>query len=81
LKLPVIVVYPDFKTTDELLNDTKNGINNNIKSLWNKLPIFKNSKSKVPILHIPLNKRERIKMALENASFRTGSGKILEIIL
>lgn len=74
LKLPVIVVYPDFKTTDELLNDTKNGINNNIKSLWNKLPIFKNSKSKVPILHIPLNK-ERIKMALENASFRAGSGK------
>jgi hypothetical protein len=49
-------------------------LNNTVRSLWDKLPIFRDSKSKVPVLHIPLNK-ETIRTALNNASFRLASKK------
>jgi hypothetical protein len=74
LELPVIVIYPDLKSKDDLLNNGKTDLNNTVKSLWNKLPIFRDSKSKVPVLHIPMNK-ETIQMALNNADFRVDSGK------
>ncbi|TKC06674.1 hypothetical protein FA048_15835 [Pedobacter polaris] len=74
LGLPVIVIYPDLKTKDELLTESKIGFNNKVKALWDKLSIFKNSKSKVPILHVPMNK-ELIKNALQNSDFRKGSNK------
>jgi hypothetical protein len=74
LELPVIVIYPDLKTKDDLLNNGKTGLNNTVKSLWNKLPIFRDSKSKVPVLHVPLNK-ETIRTALNNGNFSAGSKK------
>src|SRR5690606_34565459 len=56
LELPVIVIYPDFSNNIELLNNTNTGLSNSVKSLWDKLPIFRDSKSKVPVLHVPMNK-------------------------
>lgn len=74
LKLPVIVIYPDLKTKEDLLINDKTRLNNAVRALWNKLPIFRDSKSTVLALHIPMNK-ETIRMALNNADFRVGSGK------
>lgn len=74
LGLPVIVIYPDLKTKDDLLTSDKNNLNNVVKNLWNKLPAFKDSKSKVPVLHVPMSK-DTIKMALNNSDFRIDSGK------
>lgn len=74
LGLPVIVIYPDLKTKDDLLTSGKNNLNNVVKNLWNNLPVFRDSKSKVPILHVPMNK-DTIKMVLNNSDFRIGSGK------
>lgn len=74
LELPIIVIYPDLKTKEDLLNNSKTSLNNTVRTLWNKLPIFRDLKSKVPVLHIPMNK-ETIRMALNNADFRVDSGK------
>ena len=74
LGLPVIVIYPDLKSNDDLLNNGKTNLSNTVISLWDKLPIFRDSKSKIPVLHVPMNK-ETIRMALNNADFRVNSGK------
>lgn len=74
LSLPIIVVYPDFKTKEDLLNYDNTDLNNAVRTLWSNLPIFRDSKSKVPVLHVPMNK-ETIRKALNNANFRVGSGK------
>ena len=74
LELPIIVIYPDLKTKEDLLNNGKTSFNNTVSALWNKLPIFRESKSKVPVLHIPMNKAI-IQTALNNVNFRVGSGK------
>jgi len=74
LNLPIIVIYPDLKTKEDLLNNANTGLNNTVKALWNKLPIFRDSKSNVPVLHVPMNK-ETIRKALNNVNFREGSKK------
>jgi hypothetical protein len=74
LNLPVIVIYPDLKTKEELLTYDKSNLNNTVKNLWNKVPAFRDSKSKVPVLHIPMNK-DVIRASLNNSDFRVGSGK------
>lgn len=73
LNLPVIVIYPNLKIKEDLLTYDRK-LNNRVKSLWDKLPIFRDSKFKVPVLHIPLSK-ETIRIALNNSDFRLGSGK------
>lgn len=65
LSLPVIVVYPDYSTTESLLTSSGNELNTSIMQLWNNLPMFRDSKSEVPVLHIP-NKQHLIKRALED---------------
>lgn len=72
LGLPIIVIYPDLKNKEDLIKFGKNSLNSTVKRLWDKLPIFRDSKSKVPVLHIPLNK-ETIRNALNNVSFRWAS--------
>ena len=74
LGLPIIVIYPDLKSRGDLLKNDNTSLNNTVRALWNKLPIFRDSKSKVPVLHIPLNK-ETIRIGLNNTSFRVGSKK------
>lgn len=61
--LPVIVVYPDFETSDEIKRKTY---------IWGNLPIFRDSKHKVPVLHIPFTK-EGIQKALEDKRFMINS--------
>ena len=68
LGLPVIVIYPEYIDKKLLLTESRNSLNSSIKSLWEKLPIFKNSKSKVPVLHIPMDKTI-IQSALNNSNF------------
>ncbi|MBV6881423.1 hypothetical protein NG800_016035 [Epilithonimonas ginsengisoli] len=74
LGLPIIVIYPDLKTKDDLLTSGKTSLNSTVTTLWNKLPIFRDSKSKVPVLHIPMSK-DTIRTALNNTNFRVDSGK------
>ncbi|MEI8355214.1 MAG: TIR domain-containing protein, partial [Deltaproteobacteria bacterium] len=54
LGLPVIVIYPDYDSKESLL--LNNSLKLVIKNLWNKLPVFRDSASKVPVLHVPMNK-------------------------
>ncbi|MFS4429665.1 TIR domain-containing protein [Chryseobacterium sp. S90] len=72
LELPIIVIYPDFKNKEDVLNYSKTELNSTVISLWDKLPIFRDSKFKIPALHIPLNK-EIIRKALNDTDLRVGS--------
>lgn len=63
--LPVIVVYPDYSEKSDIINCTSETFKKQIKDLWDKLPIFKNSMDSVPTLHIP-NKKVLIKKALND---------------
>jgi len=74
LNLPIIVIYPNLKTKGDLLTEDKNYLNNTVKNLWNKLSVFRDSKFKVAVLHIPMNK-DVIRDSLNNSDFRVGSGK------
>ncbi|MBK9317502.1 MAG: hypothetical protein IPM91_00785 [Bacteroidetes bacterium] len=72
LKLPVIVIYPDLKLPKDLRNYDGSDFNSNVTNLWSKIPVFRNSKSIVPVIHIPMDK-EIIKRALNNTDFRVDS--------
>lgn len=64
--LPVIVIYPEYDSKASLLiNDT---LKQSVKNLWDKLPIFRDSMSTVPTLHVPI-KKEVIEDALKNSDF------------
>ena len=66
LGLPVIVIYPEYKEKSDIAD--ANGIKQSIKTLWNKLPIFRDNMGKVPTLHIPM-KKSVIRNALNNKDF------------
>jgi len=66
--LPVIVVYPDYSEKSDIINCQSETIKQQIKNLWDKLPVFKNSMHKVPTLHIPNNKA-LIQKALKDPNF------------
>ncbi len=65
--LPVIVIYPDFREESDIYCST--GIRKQVKDLWDKLPIFRDSMSKVATLHIPY-KKSLIVSALKDYKFR-----------
>ncbi len=67
LNLPIIVIYPEYSDLSDIHDN--NGFTYNVKNLWNKLPIFRDNKHKVPVLHTPMSK-ELIKMALIDRDFR-----------
>lgn len=70
--LPIIVIYPEFSEKSDIVteNGTENGtIRKQVKDLWEKLPIFKSSKSEVPVIHVPM-KKDLIKKALEDKDFQ-----------
>lgn len=54
--LPVIVIYPEYSEKSDIINCTSKSIKKQIEDLWGKLPIFRDSMSKVPTIHIPNNK-------------------------
>ena len=57
LELPVIIVYPDYENKSDIINCTSKTIKKQIKEMWDKLPIFRDSMHKVPTLHIPNKKK------------------------
>ena len=66
--LPVIVVYPEYSEKSDIINCSSKTVKQQIKNLWDKLPIFRDSMKKVPTIHVP-NKKILIKKALENEDF------------
>lgn len=52
--LPIIIVYPDYDSKESLLKG--NSLKQEIKDLWDKVPILKDSMKNVPTLHIPMKK-------------------------
>lgn len=52
--LPVLVIYPEYDTTASLLVD--GNLKQEVKNLWAKLPVFRDSMKNVPTIHIPLAK-------------------------
>lgn len=67
LGLPVIIVYPDYSSESDLLDENGN-LKQEVKKLWNNLPKFRDLMGDVPTLHIPMNK-ETIRKALNEKSF------------
>ena len=68
-ELPIIVIYPDYKKESDIYDYTPSlCISQNIKKLWNKLPKFKDNKSEVPVVHLPL-KKDLIEVALQDERF------------
>ena len=65
-ELPIIVVYPDYKEKSDIAHST--GIRQQIKNLWDKLPVFRDSMDNVPTIHVP-NKKALIRKALEDKDF------------
>jgi len=69
--LPVIVVYPDFSERGDIITPTGN-FKKQITDLWDKLPVFRDSMSNVPTIHLPF-KQELIKDALNDSKFMVNS--------
>lgn len=67
-ELPIIVIYPDYSEESELLNADGKRLNDEIKKLWDNLPVFRDLMKDVPTLHI-LMKKEVIRNALNNPKF------------
>ena len=71
LGLPIIVVYSELKTQEEVI--AANGkLTRSAVDLWNKLPYFKEHMDEVPTLHIPMNK-DAIEKALKSKNFMVQS--------
>ena len=64
LGLPIIVVYPDYAEKSDIVFNKQ--IRQQIKTLWDKLPIFRDSMTKVPTIHIPLKMELLRKSLLDN---------------
>jgi hypothetical protein len=66
--LPVIVVYPEYSEKSDIINCDSKTFKKQITDLWDKLPIFRDSMSKVPTIHIPM-KKDLIEKALNDSKF------------
>lgn len=66
--LPIIVVYPEYSEKSDIIDCQTGTIKKQITGLWDNLPIFRDSKNKVPTMHIP-NKKALIKAALSDPDF------------
>lgn len=65
--LPVIVIYPDFKEKSDIW--CSKGMKQQVKDLWDKLPVFRDNMDKVATLHVPYQKA-LIKSALKDDDFK-----------
>lgn len=66
-RLPVIVIYPDFKEKSDIWCST--GMRKQVQDLWDKLPLFRDSMNKVASLHVPY-KKSLIRSALNDSDFK-----------
>lgn len=78
LGLPVIVIYPDYDSKEKLL--VNGSLKQEVKNLWNNLPILRDSMKNVPTLHIPM-KQEVISTALQNSGFMINTKKEPDIYI
>ena len=67
-ELPIIVIYPEYSTKDDIIDRNPNRLKQKIINLWDNLPIFRDSMKDVPTLHIPM-KKDLIKSALSDNDF------------
>ncbi len=77
-ELPVIVVYPEYSEKSDIINCSSKTIKKQIKDLWDRLPVFRNSMDSVPTLHLP-NKKALIRKGLENTGFMVGTKKEADV--
>ena len=70
--LPVIVVYPDYSNKSDIITPGPSNIKQKIRNLWGKVPVFRDSMSKVPTIHIP-NQKALISSALNDEDFMVAS--------
>lgn len=70
--LPIIVVYPEYGEKSDIINCQSDTFKKQIIDLWDLLPIFRDSKNKVPTIHIP-NKKNLIRSLLSNPDYMVGS--------
>jgi hypothetical protein len=66
LGLPLLIVYPEKKSTSEIF--ANNSFQSSIVKLWDNLPILRDSMDTVPRLHMALSK-DNLKRALTLADF------------
>lgn len=72
LGLPVIAVYPEFDTPAGMLTQSHDGLDSSVRALWDNLPVFRDSMSGIPTLHVPLSKAH-IEWALRDTDFTISS--------
>jgi hypothetical protein len=72
--LPVIVVYPEYNKKSDIIDCESKTFKNQIKKLWDKLPIFRDSMNEVPTIHLPLDK-SLIEKTLKNSDFIVATKK------
>lgn len=70
--LPVIVIYPEYGQKSDIINCQSETLRKQITDLWDRLPIFRDSKHIVPTMHIP-NKKNLIRKALNDPDFMVAS--------
>lgn len=73
LNLPIIVIYPELKDYSDIL-DKNNSLKKTVINLFDSLPVFRDSRKKVPVLHLPFNKT-LIQTGLLNKGFTSSSPK------
>lgn len=64
--LPVIVIYPELKGKNDIA--WNGGLTQQVKRLWNRLPVFRDNMDKVAVLHVPY-KKDLIGNALQQEEF------------
>ena len=70
--LPVIVVYPEYDEKSDIINCEAKTIRQQIRSLWDKLPAFRDQMGIVPTLHVP-NRKALVQKALSDPDFMVAS--------
>ena len=68
--LPIIAIYPEYRNKGDIADNM--GIKSQIKELWNKLPVFRDNKYKVPVLHVPMDK-SLIRESLNHSWFQVNT--------
>lgn len=74
-ELPVIVVYPEYSENKDIIDCKNEELKKKIVSLWDRLPIFRDSMGKVATIHIP-NKKLLIEKALRDKDLMVATQKV-----
>lgn len=64
--LPIIVIYPEYSEKSDIAS--LSGIKQQIRNLWDNLPVFRDNMYKVPTLHVPY-KKDLIRSALWDSGY------------